>query len=281
MRLIFAVAAASLSLAQASRADEPAPAAAPPAAPAATGTPAAPAAAPASAPAAAAPAASASAWIEEHDAAFKLRGEDAAGHAKLMKLIDDAIARNPKDFEAWWRKAQLLCWQANGQADGSDLKAAYGKACMNAGEKAATLKPDDARGHYWCGVGIGVYSEGVGILTALTEGLEGKFRDQVQTAMKLDEGYNDGGARQLWGRFFFKLPWPKRDVDESIKQLTQANKEHPNNLRTRLFLADSLDKDGKGDQAKALIKSIEEFTPRDAEDKRVIELGKKWLKDHE
>ncbi|MBS2021615.1 MAG: tetratricopeptide repeat protein [Deltaproteobacteria bacterium] len=270
MRLYLAIVAASLTLAQAARADEPAPAAAPPAA-APTGTPAAPAAAPAPS----------TSWMEEHDALYKVRGEDAAGLSKLMKIIDDAIARNPKDFEAWWRKAQLLCWQANGQADGSDLKAAYGKACMNAGEKAATLKPDDARGHYWCGVGIGVYSEGVGILTALTEGLEGKFRDQVQTAMKLDEGYNDGGARQLWGRFFFKLPWPKRDVDESIKQLTQANKEHPNNLRTRLFLADSLDKDGKGDQAKALIKSIEEFTPRDAEDKRVIELGKKWLKDHE
>src|SRR5256885_5540615 len=159
---------------------------------------------------------------------------------ELARLAKGELAKDPGSFEGNWRRASLLVWQADGVADGSELKAQLGKLALEAGDKAVAAKPDDVRGHYFAGTGIGLYSEGIGILTALSQGLEGKFRDRIQAALKIDKDHLDGGPQVGWGRHFFKLPWPKRDVGQSIKVLSAAVAEHPRNLRAKLYLADSL-----------------------------------------
>lgn len=278
---VLAVVVLACAVGLAVRAEQPAPAAPSTPAPAAP-VPAAPAPAapPAAAPEAAAAAPKLQPWFELHDQLYPQR-DDAAVVTRLSTLLAGRVAERPDDYEGWWRRAQLFCWQAGGFPNGSDLKAAYGKKCWEAADKAVALRPADVKGQYWAGVGIGLYSEGVGILTALTQGLEGKFRERTQEAMKLDDSYLEGAARQLWGRYFFTLPWPKRDNDESIKQLTQAHQAFPANLRTRYYLADSLLKDGKDKEAKDLAQGIVAAQARDAEDRRVQGLAKKWLKDHE
>jgi hypothetical protein len=200
----------------------------------------------------------------------------------LSSLAKAELAKNPDSFEGNWRRASLLVWQADSAADGSEVKAQLGKLAWEAGDKAIAAKPDDVRGHYFAGTGIGLYSEGVGILTALSQGLEGKFRDRIQAALKIDGDFLDGAPQGVWGRYFFKLPWPKRNVGESIKVLSAAIAQHPRNLRAKLYLADSLADDGKGDEAKKIAQEILDVPLQGdvPEQKRMKDLAKKWLSNH-
>jgi hypothetical protein len=208
---------------------------------------------------------------------------DAPGVANELAILAKAeLAKNPASFEGNWRRASLLVWQADSAADGSEVKAQLGKLAWEAGDKAIAAKPEDVRGHYFAGTGLGLYSEGVGILTALSQGLEGKFRDRIQTALKIDKDFLDGGPQVVWGRYFFKLPWPKRDVGESIKVLSAAVAQHPRNLRAKLYVADSFADDGKGAEARKIVQEILD-APLEGdvpEQKRMKDLAKKWLSNH-
>ena len=229
-----------------------------------------------------APAEGPAGWKEKFDEQWKRRDQPGA-EKQLNEILQQQLAADPKSFDANWRLASLYNWEANAPGLDGDHKAELGKLAWAAGDKAINAKPNDVHGQYQAGTGIGLYSEGVGILTALAQGLEGKFRDRLQAALKIDKDYLDGAPQVVWGRYFFKLPWPKRDVDESVKVLQEAMESHPNNMRARIYLADSLWENDKRDEAKRLAqdvldaKSGEDDPP---EEKRLKDLAQRWLKDH-
>lgn len=225
-------------------------------------------------------AAEAPAWTRRFDELWQKRDEKGV-EKELGILLKEQLAKDPAGFEPNWRLAYLLTWQANG-AQGGELKAALGKAAWEAGDKAVAARPDDVRGHYFSGTGVGLYSEGVGILTALSQGLEGKFRDRIQTALKLDKDYLDGSPQVVWGRYFFRLPWPKRDVGQSIRVLREAAKAHPDNWRAKLYLADALADDGHEDEGKTLAKEVLEAKggKDPPEERRLKNDARQWLSRH-
>ena len=232
-------------------------------------------------PGAAAPAEGPAGWKEKFDELWKKR--DQTGVEKQMHdVIDQQLAVDPKSFDANWRLAAMYNWEANTLGLEGDKKADLGHKAWDAGDKAIASKPDDVRGHYQAGTGVGLYSEGISILTALAQGMEGKFRERMQAALKIDKDYLDGAPQVVWGRYFFKLPWPKRDVDESVRVLSEAMESHPTNLRAHLYLADSLWDNGKKDEARRLVQDVldAKLGEDPPEDRRLKEMAKNWMKDH-
>jgi hypothetical protein len=199
---------------------------------------------------------------------------------QLHALIDEQLKAAPASFEANWRLASLYNWEANGTE--GDPKANLGKKAWEAGDKAILARPDDVRGHYQAGTGIGLYSEGISIITALAQGMEGKFRERLQAALRIDKDYLDGAPQVVWGRYFYKLPWPKRDVDQSIKVLEECIASHPSNLRAKLYLADSLADQGKTEDARRFVQDMLDARNGDdpPEDHRLKEMAKKWMGSH-
>lgn len=225
--------------------------------------------------------AQAAGWMADFDKLWHERSDPKAVK-KLYDIVEPVQKKNDTDFEANWRLSALLNWDANNYPDG-DLKAGLGKRAWTVGDKAIQGRPDDVRGQYNAAIGIGLYSEGVGILTALSQGLEGKFKSRAQAALRIDKDYLEGAPQVLWGRFFMKLPWPKKDLDQSIKVLTSVVKDHPENLRAKYFLADSLLDDGKKAEAKKLGAEVM-AAPHGkdlAEDKKVRSETERWLKAHQ
>jgi hypothetical protein len=212
------------------------------------------------------------------DELWKTR-DDPKAQKELGLLVRDATKAQPDSFDVRWRQSALLSWSADGAADGSDLKAQLGKSAWGAAERAIELKGADVHGHYYGAIGLGLYSEGVGILTALREGLEGKFRDLAQAALRIDKDFLDGAPQMVWGRYFLKLPWPKRDVRKSVEVLTACVKDHPRNLRAKLYLADALDADAKKDGAKQMVQEVIDAPPGgdQPEERRVKALARKWM----
>ena len=232
-------------------------------------------------PGAAAPAEGPAGWKEKFDELWKKRDQPAA-EKQMHEVLEQQLAADSKSFDANWRLASLYNWEANAKGIDGDKKADLGHKAWEAGDKAIAARPDDVRGHYQAGTGVGLYSEGISIITALAKGMEGEFRQRIQAALKIDKDYLDGAPQVVWGRYFFKLPWPKRDVDQSIKVLSEAMESHPNNWRARIYLADSLWDDGKKDEAKRLVQDVLDAPGNGdpPEEKRLKDMAQSWMKDH-
>jgi tetratricopeptide (TPR) repeat protein len=190
------------------------------------------------------------------DALYGRRGE-AEAVKELEAALDTALQAAPEDFERVWRKARLRHWQADG-ATQAEQKKLLGKQVWELGERARKLRPERVEGHFYAAVGIGSYSQAVGILAALSEGLEGKFNERLEKALALDPGFEWSGPWLTKGRYFYELPWPKRDLKKSADCMKKALALHPESLRGWLFLAETLLEDGKAKQAhEALLKVLE------------------------
>lgn len=228
-----------------------------------------------------APAEGPAGWKEKFEELWKKRDQPGV-EKELSAILQQQLTAEPRSFEANWRLAELYNWQADALHLDGDKKAELGKLAWAAGDKAISARPGDVHGQYQAGTGIGLYSEGVGILTALSQGLEGKFRDRMQAALKIDKDYLDGAPQVVWGRYFYKLPWPKRDVDQSVRVLSEAMESHPTNMRARLYLADSLWDNDKRDEAKRLVQDVLDSRGGDdpAEERHLKDLAQQWMKDH-
>jgi hypothetical protein len=201
---------------------------------------------------------------------------DAAEPAKASdEAIRDGLKAFPADYELLWRAARYRWWVADG-ADNEKLKRQLAKEGWNYAERAVKAKADGAEGKYYVALSIGAYSQSVGILKALSEGLEGQFVENLDYAMKNNEAFDRHGAHTAKGRYYWELPWPKRDLAKSKAELQKSIDQHPEHLRNFLYLAETLLKDGDAKGAKVAIDKV--LTGPDAYDPPEARRVKKWAK---
>lgn len=173
------------------------------------------------------------------------------------QFLDGEVARAPNDYDLMWRAARLYFWLGDDPSLPSDQRSKLGKTGWELAERAVALAPDRPDGHYWAAVNIGNYALGLGVVKALASGLEGKFREHLSRAEALAPAYNHGGVNVAWGRFYEKLPWPKRDRAKAQRALRRVLAEqNPGNLRARVYLAETLTADGHADEAKRLLDEV-------------------------
>jgi hypothetical protein len=189
--------------------------------------------------------------------ALHKRRDDRAALAEERQLVDAAVARAGNDYETLWRAARLYFWLGDDPSQNNQTRSKLGKVGWDLAERAITTNPKHAAGYYWAAANMGNYALGLGVVKALTQGMEGKFTDRLRKAGELDPRYQHGGIDVAWGRFYEKLPWPKRDrkkAEEHLRKvLTQLN---PHHLRARVFLADTLAHDNRAAEAKRLLDEV-------------------------
>lgn len=190
------------------------------------------------------------ALLQEADAAYARRDGPGALDTVKAKLAEAEKAA-PGDYEVLWRQARLYFWLSDDPALGNDEKSRLGKLGWAYGEKAIARNPQRVEGYHFAAAGMGNYSLGIGILRALGEGIEGKFKDRLSSAERIDPGFQHGSIQTAWGRFWFKLPWPKYDASKSEKALLEALKRNPDNVRARVYLAELYEKEGEKKAARA------------------------------
>ena len=130
------------------------------------------------------------------------------------------------------------------------------KQTWDLGDKVARLAPTMAEGYYYGALGVGQFSEAVGILNALAQGLEGKFNERLDKSIQLNPNLDNGGPMLTKGRYFYSLPWPMRNLGKSAEWYNKVLAKHPFNLRAHLYLAETLLADGKAKEAKPHIDQI-------------------------
>ncbi|MCP4669430.1 MAG: hypothetical protein GY849_24115, partial [Deltaproteobacteria bacterium] len=198
----------------------------------------------------------------EADRLFKKGGLE--NYKKSIALYLKALKAKPESYEANWKAARAYRWygeesKRQGVKGWKDICEKYGEEGMQYGDKAIKINADGVEGHYYYGLNVGIYSDGVSIITALRKGLKGKTQSSFEKAYEIDKRYNDNGPTIALGRFWFVLPWPLNDKKKALQHLKESQKTAPNNIQGRLYLAEALlDRDKKGDQAeaKALLQKV-------------------------
>jgi tetratricopeptide (TPR) repeat protein len=209
------------------------------------------------------------------DALFDKRFE-AASIKELEDTLKKELQAAPEDYELLWRQARLYVWQADGASD-SRLKKVLGKQAWDLCDKAVKIAPQRVECQYIGAAGIGVYAQAVGVLKALKDGLEGRFNERLDTAIKINPDFERGSPLLAKGRYHYELPWPKRDLAESAKLFEKVIAKFPENLRAHCYLAETLLADDKAEKAREEILKVKQgsvaYDP--AEGLRVQELAKK------
>jgi tetratricopeptide (TPR) repeat protein len=144
-----------------------------------------------------------------------------ANYQAALPLYEQAVAQDGNDHEALWKCARAHRDYGNaikqrGQAGWEDLCARHGKAGMQFAERAIAVAPEMVEGYYYYGLSVGIYADGVSILTALSQGLKNKTQQSFEKAYAVDKRYNRGGPMLSLGRFWTVLPWPMADEDKAL-----------------------------------------------------------------
>jgi len=199
-------------------------------------------------------------YVAEADDAYARGGLD--GYKQAIALYEKALAENPDSYEANWKCARAYREYGNEaksqKIEGwKDICAKSGKTGMQYAQKAIELDPSKPDGHYYYGLNVGIYSDGVSILTALAEGLKDKTQTSFEKTYEIDKMYKEAGPMISLGRFWAVIPWPMRDRKKSLQYYReyQATKYFADNLEAHFYIGEVLYQIG-GDENKAEAKGL-------------------------
>ncbi|HEY4394491.1 MAG TPA: hypothetical protein VGP64_10530 [Polyangia bacterium] len=166
-----------------------------------------------------------------------MRRDEAEARREARRLIDVAVAETPTDYGTLWRAARALFTESDEPTRAPDERSRLGKQAYDLAERAIAIDPNDVAAQYWAALGVGSYAEGMGVLRALANGIEGKFKRPLERATALDVRYDFGNIPVVWAAYYLELPWPKRDRARAAEELRRALSINPANLRARLYQA--------------------------------------------
>lgn len=191
----------------------------------------------------------------ELDALYAKR-DDPAVAKQLEGAVDAALKAHPNDYGVLWRASRQKYWLSDANGLDEKQKRQLGKEGWDLGDRATKANPNGAEGLYFAAIGMGSYSQAVGILKAIGEGLEGEYNDRLDKSIKLNDDFDVAGPLVAKGRYYYELPWPKRNLEKSRETLGKVVARHPESLRAHLYLAESLLKDGEAKKAKEEIDKV-------------------------
>jgi tetratricopeptide (TPR) repeat protein len=194
------------------------------------------------------------------DELWKRRDEPAA-FAQQKTLLEQAVARTPSDYGLLWRLARWYAWKGEEPGLSRAERANLGKVGWDLAERAVAINPNHVAAQFWGMAAMGAYALGLGILKALTQGIEGKFRQRLSRAERFDPGYAYGGIPVAWGSYYAKLPWPKYDEEKATEYFRKALAINPNNLRSRVYWAELHLREDRPAEAKRLLEEVLRATP--------------------
>jgi hypothetical protein len=191
--------------------------------------------------------------VEKMDQLWTSRN-DPSSLRRLIELgektgVDDA------DFEIAWRVSRA-CVFLNSSQENRTLRKALAVKGMEWARKAMAREPRRIEGHYFYGSTVGQYGTTIGMVSAVAEGIAGRFEESMVKSYEIDRDYDSGGSMIALGRFFYVLPWPKRDLQRSRRLLEEAKQRHPERLLSRLYLADTYYELGKKEKARGELQYI-------------------------
>ena len=202
--------------------------------------------------------------LSEADTLYNQGGME--NYNRSIELYLKALETTPDNYETQWKCARAYR-QYGREAKRQRIKgwkeicAKHGKEGMKYAQSAMEQEPNKPEGFYYYGLSVGIYSDGVSILTALAEGLKNKTQNGFEKAYELDKMYDEAGPILALGRFWAVVPWPFKDKKKALKLYReyQGTQYFAEKGEGKVYLAELLlalgGKENKA-EAKALLEKV-------------------------
>ena len=225
------------------------------------------------------------ALMKEGDALW-LQCRDSERAPKTIALYEKVLKLDPDHYEALWKIARSYFIIGDALPETEEFKNRHkecGEMGMSYGKRAVTVHPQGVEGHYYYGLSIAQYSIGISIVKALIKGLGPEYEKHIGRAISIDKLYDYAGPLRAMGRYWYRLPWPKRNIDKSIDYLKEAETIAPLSTRGHVYLAESYLKSGEKGLARKQLKTaidMEQGLYKECDAMRWRERAEKLLKEH-
>jgi tetratricopeptide (TPR) repeat protein len=172
--------------------------------------------------------------------------------------LRQARAVEPGNYEAAWRLARMNYFLGEHTTDSSERDKAFsdGEAAAKEAIKLNTNKPD---GHFWLGANLGGQAEH-SALTGLAAAPD--IRREMETVIKLDEGYMHGSAYMVLARIDLETPPVMGgDPKRAVELLEKGMKLGENNPLLRYYLAQAYFKTKRNEDARKQLETLLNMQP--------------------
>src|SRR6185369_7824077 len=112
-----------------------------------------------------------------------------------IALLEQAHITDPDNYEAAWTLAKFNYYLATHSTDKDERDKAF-RDGIAAGKDAVQLQNGKPDGHFWLGANYGGTAQS-SILAGLAS--VGDIRSEMETVIKLDQGYQNGSAYMVLG----------------------------------------------------------------------------------
>lgn len=209
--------------------------------------------------------------IRTADAFYENSSYTEKDRKEIMESMIKAADKWPNNYQIQWRAARAIHVYADAQyyqfrlancenalrsnrsksaGDvmelSEDISSEQGKILLAVGvkarvyaDRAVALNPQGVEGYYYNAMAISIYAYGKSIIKALMEGLGTKYEQHLTAALKINKLYKKGALYTAFGRYWYSLPWPKRNNKKSLDDLLVAIQQNPNDIQLLDFLGDT------------------------------------------
>jgi len=188
----------------------------------------------------------------EADSLFTF-GESTERDKQSLVVIERALNAGTNDYQWFWRAAR--CYYYVGEDASNGEKMGYFQKGISIAQRAVATDPNAVEGHFWLAANYGGFSEQTGMLKALQT--VKKIRSEMETVLRLNDRYQDGGAYLALGEMDKELPRiVGGNLTRAITRLEQGLKVAPQNLEIKLAMAEAYLEDGRQEDAKRQLQEI-------------------------
>ena len=201
--------------------------------------------------------ASAAEDITQADQLYDQR-EDLMQLRRGIVSLRQALTIEPGNYDAAWKLSKFNYYLATHTDDSKERDNGF-RAGIAAGKTAVQLQNEKPDGHFWLGANYGGAAEHSSIQGLSTVG---DIRNEMETVLRLDEGYQNGSAYMVLGLVHLNAPAivggdPKKAVADMEKGLRFGEP----NAFLHLHLAEAYKKVGRNDDARKELKKILSMNP--------------------
>jgi tetratricopeptide (TPR) repeat protein len=187
-----------------------------------------------------------------------------AGRADLVKVrqglvvLRQAQASDQGNYELAWRLAKFSYYLGAHTPESAERDKAF-RDGVEAGKLAVKLQDGKPDGHFWLGANYGGSAK-ASVLSGLTEFDD--IKSEMETVLKLDEGYQAGSAYMVLGQLYLEAPrFLGGDTQKAIQNLEKGLRFGPDNSLLRAHLAEAYAEANRNEDARKQIDTLLAMKP--------------------